>query len=184
MTSHGNIRMGQDWLVQWLCCLTIPNRYLSRCCRIIGKVQWYLCGGKFHRKYQSHQSYDSGQPSEAKPFSGSRNTSDELDSEPFTEAWQQGSWGQHRAHLGPTGPRRATCWPHELCYLGGFHLEVVVLLHMEDIHKYVLAINTRHLILILIWSIVILKCWSVTWLLSMLMLCCCSRIITSWSHWD
>ena len=22
------------------------------------------------------------------------------------------------AHLGPTGPRWATCWPHELCYLG------------------------------------------------------------------
>ena len=31
---------------------------------------------------------------------------------------QQGSWGQHRAHLGPTGPRWALCWPHELCYLG------------------------------------------------------------------
>ena len=28
--------------------------------------------------------------------------------------WQQGSWG----HLGPTGPRWAPCWPHELCYLG------------------------------------------------------------------
>ena len=21
-------------------------------------------------------------------------------------------------HLGPTGPRRAPCWPHEPCYLG------------------------------------------------------------------
>ena len=30
----------------------------------------------------------------------------------------QGSWGQHGAHLGPTGPRWAPCWPHELCYLG------------------------------------------------------------------
>ena len=29
----------------------------------------------------------------------------------------QGSWGRHGAHLGPTGPRRAPCWPHELCYL-------------------------------------------------------------------
>ena len=33
--------------------------------------------------------------------------------------WYQGSWGQHGAHLGPTGPRWAPCWPHELCYLGG-----------------------------------------------------------------
>ena len=33
--------------------------------------------------------------------------------------WQQGSWGQHGAHLGPTGPRWAPCWPHELCSLGG-----------------------------------------------------------------
>ena len=29
----------------------------------------------------------------------------------------QGSWGQHGAHLGPTGPRWVPCWPHELCYL-------------------------------------------------------------------
>ena len=26
--------------------------------------------------------------------------------------------GQHGNHLGPTGPRWALCWPHELCYLG------------------------------------------------------------------
>ena len=32
--------------------------------------------------------------------------------------WQQNSWGQHGAHLGPTGPRWDPCWPHELCYLG------------------------------------------------------------------
>ena len=24
----------------------------------------------------------------------------------------------HGAHLGPTGPRWAQCWPHELCHLG------------------------------------------------------------------
>ena len=34
--------------------------------------------------------------------------------------WYQGSWGQHGAHLGPTGPRWAPCWPQELCYLGLF----------------------------------------------------------------
>ena len=28
------------------------------------------------------------------------------------------SWGQLGAHLWPTGPRWAPCWPHELCYLG------------------------------------------------------------------
>ena len=34
--------------------------------------------------------------------------------------WQQGSWGQHGVHRGPTGPRWAPCWPHEPCYLGCF----------------------------------------------------------------
>ena len=29
-------------------------------------------------------------------------------------------WGQHGAHLGPTGLRWAPCWPHELCYLRCF----------------------------------------------------------------
>ena len=28
--------------------------------------------------------------------------------------WYQGSWGQHGAHLGPTGPRWAPCLLHEL----------------------------------------------------------------------
>ena len=32
--------------------------------------------------------------------------------------WYQGSWGQHGAHLGPTGPRWASWWSHEPCYLG------------------------------------------------------------------
>ena len=32
--------------------------------------------------------------------------------------WWQGSWVQHGAHLGPTGPRWAPCWPQEFCYLG------------------------------------------------------------------
>ena len=32
--------------------------------------------------------------------------------------WEQGSWGQHGAHLGPKGPSWAACWPHEPCYLG------------------------------------------------------------------
>ena len=32
--------------------------------------------------------------------------------------WKQGSWGQHGAHLGTTGPRWAPYWPHEPWYLG------------------------------------------------------------------
>ena len=36
--------------------------------------------------------------------------------------WEQGSWGQHGAHLGPTGPMWAPCWPHEHCYLGDYQL--------------------------------------------------------------
>ena len=34
-----------------------------------------------------------------------------------------GSWGQHGAHLGPTGPRWAPCWPHEPCYLVTYRRE-------------------------------------------------------------
>ena len=34
--------------------------------------------------------------------------------------WEQGSWGQHGAHLGPVSPRWAPCWPRGLCYLGTF----------------------------------------------------------------
>ena len=36
--------------------------------------------------------------------------------------WYQGSWGQHGAYLGPTGPRWAPCWPHERCYQGWYSL--------------------------------------------------------------
>ena len=38
--------------------------------------------------------------------------------------WQQGSWGQHGANLGPIGPRWAPCWPHEPCYLGLLILQI------------------------------------------------------------
>ena len=41
--------------------------------------------------------------------------------------WYQGSWGQHGAHLGPTGPRWVPWWHHELCYLGT-HTECVGLM--------------------------------------------------------
>ena len=32
--------------------------------------------------------------------------------------WEQSLWGQHGAHLGPTRPRWAPCWPYKPCYLG------------------------------------------------------------------
>ena len=38
------------------------------------------------------------------------------------DAWKQSSWGQHGAHLGPTGPKWAPCWPKEPCYLGWWTL--------------------------------------------------------------
>ena len=45
----------------------------------------------------------------------------------ITGPWWQGSWGQHGAHLGPTGPRWDPCWPHELCYLG-----ILVFVHVQS----------------------------------------------------
>ena len=35
----------------------------------------------------------------------------------YYHPWYQGSWGQHGAHLGPTGPKWDPCWSRELCYL-------------------------------------------------------------------
>ena len=32
--------------------------------------------------------------------------------------WWQGSWGQHGAHLGPTGPRWTPCWEREIKFIG------------------------------------------------------------------
>ena len=50
------------------------------------------------------------------------NGSPDLDTTIFTVRAQgskalQGSWGQHGAHLGPTGPRWAPCWPYKPCYI-------------------------------------------------------------------
>ena len=45
----------------------------------------------------------------------------------------KGSWGQHGDHLGPTRPRWAPCWPHELCYLGlqskCYHFLIILQIH-------------------------------------------------------
>ena len=46
---------------------------------------------------------------------------------------QQGSRGQHGAHLGPVGPRWAPCRPHELCYQGsGSEFQVVYVVGTPD----------------------------------------------------
>ena len=50
--------------------------------------------------------------------------------------------GQHGAHLGPTSPRWAPCWPHELCYLGCFD--------KDPVHRHALLDNIRKLITLLI----------------------------------
>ena len=39
------------------------------------------------------------------------------------------------AHLGPSGPRWAPCWPHELCYLGGFKPTGDPLTNMDQLYN-------------------------------------------------
>ena len=51
--------------------------------------------------------------------------------------WKYGSWGHHGAHLGPTGPRWAPCWPHEPCYLGAFQTT-------DHPNYYFILLNTRN----------------------------------------
>ena len=45
---------------------------------------------------------------------------------------EQASWGQYGAHLGPKGPRRASCLPHEPCYLGinSYNLSEILVVFM------------------------------------------------------
>ena len=45
---------------------------------------------------------------------------------------QQGSWGLHGAHLGPVGPRRASCWPHKACYRGRYMLRINMSMEMKN----------------------------------------------------
>ena len=55
--------------------------------------------------------------------------------------------GQHGTHLGPTGPRWAPCWLHELCYLGGYSLwlrweRVKLYLITQSRHEYIVQVNS------------------------------------------
>ena len=56
----------------------------------------------------------------------------------------RGSWGQHGAHLGPTGPRLAPCWPHELCYLGTSAYFLPVVENALPRYLWILHLNISH----------------------------------------
>ena len=43
--------------------------------------------------------------------------------------------------MGPTGPRRAPCWPHELCYMCGFSM--IMQLRRRSIHEVNYHWNTQ-----------------------------------------
>ena len=59
--------------------------------------------------------------------------------------WEQGSWGKHLAHLGPTGPRWAPRRPHELCYLGRFDMDYMHYVKKLFIRYKMLIVNILHL---------------------------------------
>ena len=58
------------------------------------------------------------------------------------------SWG----HLGPTGPRWAPCWPHELCYLGSFSSE-----RAHNVGS--MAVMLRFNLFLSAW----MSCWTNSW---------------------
>ena len=66
---------------------------------------------------------------------------------------------QHGAHLGPTRPRLAPCWPHEPCYLGTITkhnmLLVIVIGHISDVdnmHLEILVSSGLHWQRVALWS--------------------------------
>ena len=50
----------------------------------------------------------------------------------FTFYWSIPDSKVHGANMGPTGPRWAPCWPHELCYLGWLHNQLLTTLQMHN----------------------------------------------------
>ena len=57
--------------------------------------------------------------------------------------WQQGSWGQHRAHLGPVGPSCTPCRPDEPCYMG-YHPVASLKMHNKIQRKCMMIQMTTH----------------------------------------
>ena len=93
---------------------------------------------------------------------------------------QQGSWGQHGAHLGPVGPRWAPCWPHERCchrclviqlvceYRNGCSMFIYPLRYYSDMGKQIIpGMNLISAELYVLWdsmvSITILRWQSLKW---------------------
>ena len=52
--------------------------------------------------------------------------------------------GQHGAHPWPTGPRRAPCWPHEPCYLGGSSLIQVMTWYLTAPIHYLSSVDWKN----------------------------------------
>ena len=52
-------------------------------------------------------------------------------------------WGQNGAHLGPTGPRWAPCWPREPCHLGNKAIICKIHIYSSLIHCYCKATLLR-----------------------------------------
>ena len=81
----------------------------------------------------------------------------EIELQPCVDAhlpWYQGSWGQHGAHLGPTGPR----WPHVLCYL------VMILYEYATCYFTMKLVSTSiYNSLVIIWCVTRLIRWKNTW---------------------
>ena len=64
--------------------------------------------------------------------------------------WYQGSWGQHGAHLGPTGTRWAPCWPHEPCYLSNSTDKIHIMQFLFDINQ--IGYYAIYLVIWIIWT--------------------------------
>ena len=62
----------------------------------------------------------------------------------------EGSWGQHGAHLGPTGPKWAPCWPHEPCCKGYLSARLLLPPNFGFVHWLVVTSRIYRLTL---WSI-------------------------------
>ena len=75
-------------------------------------------------------------------------------------SWQQDAWGQYGAHLGPTGASWAPCWPHDLCYLGIFHADI---LHICPIHTYIYVYISYDMCILLSFSFPISLCNRQKW---------------------
>ena len=71
--------------------------------------------------------------------------------------------GQHGAHLGPIGPRWASCWPHEPCYQG-IHISVTV-----DQYRWLIMLCVKNVS-------------SVYQMLRYIPICLCNNTLLQYSH--